>query len=242
MNKSNLQKSLALLVLSVIIVCTGMAASTPLNQIGKSQETKSTAKTESKSKQIVSQDKSESEASPSESVLNANIKFEFEQGGLHQVKVESKTFTQLGVHVSKTEKTLQKHLRMSPGTGLIVDHVIADSPATKKLNELDILVRLDDQLLINEEQLTTLVRNHKPGDQVEFTVIRDGEKKRVGVTLTESKQETKPLLFWEYHKAKDDSKSFTFSHEKHAKNMSCTACHSRASEFGGLFNPSSSRR
>ena len=216
MNTNRLQKSLALLTLLVVSVCVGIAASTPINHPANTQDTNK--ETGAKADEFESQQRFGPQSSLSEDDPKPDSgNDEFEQTGLRKVKFEPKTYTQLGVHVSKTGKTLQKHLRMSPGTGLIVDHVIANSPATKKLEELDILVKMDDQLLINEEQLTTLVRNHAAGDEVEFTVIRDGEKKRVNVTLTESKQDTNPVLFWEFHKSQNDSISIKFSHEKHAK-------------------------
>jgi hypothetical protein len=70
--------------------------------------------------------------------------------------------------------------------GLVVDELVPDSPAAKAgLKEYDVLQKLDDQLLVNPEQLATLVRMHKSGEEITLTVIREGKPTEVKVTLAE---------------------------------------------------------
>ena len=45
------------------------------------------------------------------------------------------------------------------------------------------LYRFDDQLLVNQEQLTALVRVREPGDRVPLTLYRDGDELQLDVVL-----------------------------------------------------------
>ena len=83
--------------------------------------------------------------------------------------------TMLGVHVRATDRTLQRHLKLPPGVGLLVDHVVEGSAAAEVMEPDDVLHRLDDQILVNVDQLTTLIRMRKPGDTVSLSLIREGQ-------------------------------------------------------------------
>jgi|GEM_PF-2419777 len=70
------------------------------------------------------------------------------------------------------------------GTGLTVTGVTAGSPAEMAgLQGGDVLARLNDQILINPAQFTTLVRTMKVGDVVNLSYVRNGEKMEVVATL-----------------------------------------------------------
>lgn len=70
------------------------------------------------------------------------------------------------------------------GTGLTVTGVTPDSPAAKAgLQAGDVLAKLNDQVLVNNGQFTTLVRNMKEGDVVKLAVVRNGEARDVEATL-----------------------------------------------------------
>ena len=68
--------------------------------------------------------------------------------------------------------------------GLIVRHVDADSPAAKAGVQVnDILLKIDDQLLVNPEQLRQLVQLRKEGDQLALTALRKGKELKLQPTL-----------------------------------------------------------
>ena len=68
--------------------------------------------------------------------------------------------------------------------GLIVRHVDADSPAAKAGVQVnDILLKVDDQLLVNPEQLRQLVQMRKDGDKVALTALRKGKEVKVEPAL-----------------------------------------------------------
>ncbi|MCX7887797.1 MAG: PDZ domain-containing protein, partial [Verrucomicrobiae bacterium] len=91
----------------------------------------------------------------------------------------------LGVTTAPVGETLAAHLKLPPGVGLLVEYVDPNSPAAKVLARNDVLHKLGDQLLVNHEQLRTLLRAYKPGDTVTLTVIRNGESREVKVQLAE---------------------------------------------------------
>lgn len=70
------------------------------------------------------------------------------------------------------------------GIGLCVQHVLEGSPADKAgLKPLDVLHKLDEQVLVNDPQFRVLLRTYRPGDQVALTVLRDGKPSVVKVEL-----------------------------------------------------------
>lgn len=53
------------------------------------------------------------------------------------------------------------------------------------LQEHDILLKMDDQILVNLEQLSVLVRGKKKGDEVILTYLRGGKESKANVILGE---------------------------------------------------------
>ena len=92
--------------------------------------------------------------------------------------------TWLGVAITEAPPEISVRLPIEPGTGLVVGDVIANSPAAiSGLQRGDVLARLNEQILVTVKQLQTLVMHRKPGDQVEITFFRKGEKRKVIAVL-----------------------------------------------------------
>jgi hypothetical protein len=108
---------------------------------------------------------------------------------------EMETVTFLGVETHPTDATLAEQLGLAKGTGLVVRAVSPDSPATAVLKKNDILLKLDDQVLIEQRQLAVLVRNHQEGDEVTLTYIRGGKQATARVKL--GKHEVPRMAFFE---------------------------------------------
>lgn len=106
----------------------------------------------------------------------------------------------LGVVVSAADETLRNQVKLPRGVGLSVIEVVADSPAEKcGIKIHDVLEKLDDQLLCNGEQLAALVRSREPGSKVKVSLIRQGNRETVEVTLGEIESEPpKPAPFEEF--------------------------------------------
>lgn len=97
---------------------------------------------------------------------------------------EMETVTFLGVETGPVSKTLISQLGLPDNAGLVVLHIVPDSGAASALQEHDILLKLDDQILIDQHQLSVLVRNRKEGDEVTLTLVRAGKQSTAKVKLT----------------------------------------------------------
>jgi hypothetical protein len=84
-------------------------------------------------------------------------------------KVEMETVAFLGVETAPVSTTTGVQLGLPKGTGLVVNHVVAKSPAEGVLKEHDILLKLDEQILIETRQLSVLIRTRQAGDEVVLT-------------------------------------------------------------------------
>ena len=92
--------------------------------------------------------------------------------------------TWMGVAADELSEELRAQLPLESGTGLIVRTVIPDSPAAAaNLQKNDVLLKLDDQLLTNSQQLRTLVGARKDGDIVKVTYLRRGQQATIDVKL-----------------------------------------------------------
>ena len=104
-----------------------------------------------------------------------------------QDKPAAEAFTEipyLGVATVSAPPPVTSQLKLPPGFGLLVVDVVKDSPAAGAgLQPNDVLVKLDDQQLIEPNQLAVLVRSRKPDDQITLTLIRAGETKTQPVKI-----------------------------------------------------------
>jgi hypothetical protein len=102
-------------------------------------------------------------------------------------KAEKVTF--LGIGASPAPPVLTHQLHLPAGFGLVVDEVVPDGPADKAgLKQFDLIQKFDDQLLVDDRQLTALVHSHKPGETVALTVIRQGDPLTLKAKLAEHEE------------------------------------------------------
>ncbi len=86
------------------------------------------------------------------------------------------------------------HPGLPPGTGLTVSGITPGSPAEKAgLQTGDVLARLNDQILVNPGQFTTLIRTMKEGESVKLAILRKGEPSTVEATLASREEEATPV-------------------------------------------------
>src|SRR5688572_18914625 len=110
-------------------------------------------------------------------------------GGLEDVRatppaVKKEKLTFLGVNTSPIAGRGFENLKLPRGVGVVMDAVDPGGPADQAgIRPGDVLEKLDDQLLVNVEQFTALVRSGKPGDQVTITIYRDGKPMAIKATL-----------------------------------------------------------
>lgn len=62
------------------------------------------------------------------------------------------------------------------GVGFVIKGIDTGGPAeSAQLRPLDVLWKMNDQMLVNEAQLATLLRLQKPGDEVGLSIFRGGQ-------------------------------------------------------------------
>jgi C-terminal processing protease CtpA/Prc len=90
----------------------------------------------------------------------------------------------LGIYMQDIDDELAKAFDIDADQGVLVDDIIDDSPADEAgIRRGDVIVKIDDTEIESSRDLTDLVEDHKPGDEVEVTILRDGEEKSYAVEL-----------------------------------------------------------
>jgi serine protease Do len=97
---------------------------------------------------------------------------------------ETAPVTFLGVDTQPVSRTLTEQLGLPKGVGLVVRTVVPGSAAATTLKPHDILMKLNDQLLIESRQLAVLIRSFKEGDEITLTFYRAGKEMQQKVKLT----------------------------------------------------------
>ncbi|GAA5482866.1 PDZ domain-containing protein [Haloferula sargassicola] len=91
----------------------------------------------------------------------------------------------IGFSVAPLVPEVRAHAPDVPeGVGFLVRQVFDGGPAAKAgVRPYDIVWKLDDQLLVNEAQLATLLRLREPGETVNLAVVRSGQQETVALVL-----------------------------------------------------------
>jgi hypothetical protein len=89
----------------------------------------------------------------------------------------------IGVMTEAVPASLASQLGLAEGTGLVVKQVVSGSPAAAVLKTHDILLKLDEQLLMDMRQLSVLLRMRKENDEVTLTYLRGGKQATAKVKL-----------------------------------------------------------
>ena len=90
----------------------------------------------------------------------------------------------LGVQGQTVEPEVAELYGLPVSEGAVIAGIGEGTPADEAgLNRGDIVVAVDGEEIASMEQLAGVVRNHRPGDVVELTVIRSGDELELQVTL-----------------------------------------------------------
>jgi len=92
----------------------------------------------------------------------------------------------IGVVTRELESDVRAQTGLQEGYGLLVVEIMPDGPAKEAgLQQHDVLVKFDDQKLVNIDQLQVLVRSQKKGDAVTLTVRRAGADQKIKINIGE---------------------------------------------------------
>lgn len=93
----------------------------------------------------------------------------------------------LGIRFGALTPSAAAQLGANVQNGVVIGGVVPGSPAaTAGLQPRDIITAIDGQPLTEESSLPQVLSQHKPGDSVRLTVIRNGQQRDVSVTLGET--------------------------------------------------------
>ena len=99
---------------------------------------------------------------------------------------EGKPTPFVGIAMEPVPPPLRWHFDIDEGFGVMVAMVMDDSPAAKAgIKAHDLVLKVDDQRVVNMEQVKALISSGKKGDSVKLTIISKGQEKTVDVTLDE---------------------------------------------------------
>jgi hypothetical protein len=100
-------------------------------------------------------------------------------------KVPMRKIAWLGM--ATTERVAEVAPELPDGVGLIVQQVAPGTPAAQAgLQRMDIIHKLDEQILVNNPQFRVLMRSFKPGDTIQLSLFRQSKPLTVNVQLGET--------------------------------------------------------
>ena len=117
----------------------------------------------------------------------------------------------LGVAVQTVDPSLAAQLGLEEDTGVLVGHVVENSPAEKAgLKEHDVIVKTDGEPVNSHEAFVETIRAHKKGDKIKLGIIRAGKAQDIEATLSQRESPvTKSLRAIQTQRAAANTKSVT---------------------------------
>jgi S1-C subfamily serine protease len=97
----------------------------------------------------------------------------------------------LGINMIELEGQLAEYFGAKNG-GVLIKSVEEDSPAEKAgFKAGDVIVKIDKTQVDESDKVSDRIREHKKGDQMQFTILRDKKEKTITATLDE-----KETFYW----------------------------------------------
>ncbi len=105
----------------------------------------------------------------------------------------------LGVRTSRLDGVTSHQLGLVAGVHLQVDRVMPGSPAEEAgILPYDVLLKFEDQILVNPDQLKALVRMRNPGETVSLSLVRQSKRLNLSVELIESPADLDMETGWDW--------------------------------------------
>ncbi|MBD3232855.1 MAG: PDZ domain-containing protein [candidate division Zixibacteria bacterium] len=103
----------------------------------------------------------------------------------------------LGVYIQDLDDDMKEAKKLKSTDGVLVDDVVEDSPAEKGgIKAGDVIVKFNGEDAHSDSKLRKLIRKASPGDEVEIVVVRDGDKKKLKVVLSEAAEKSYSYTMW----------------------------------------------
>ncbi len=96
----------------------------------------------------------------------------------------------IGITYSKVTDEMVASLKLPDTSGVIIQEVVANSPASKAgLRQNDVIRAIDSTPITKMENLRQIVQQKQVGDQITLTVLRDGQTLTLSLILAEMPSE-----------------------------------------------------
>ena len=90
----------------------------------------------------------------------------------------------LGVSIQDINNDMAKALKLKNGNGALISQIISNSPAENSgIKNKDVIISVNGEKINDSSHLKNLISNGRPNDRTMLTIIRDGKKKDIMVTL-----------------------------------------------------------
>lgn len=110
-------------------------------------------------------------------------------GSVQDDKEKEESETYMGVYIGEVTESMAERYDLPNTEGVYITSVSHSGPAYKAgLRRGDIVVALDGAAIKDPDQLRDAIKARKPGDKVEVTALRAGERQTLMVTLGERKK------------------------------------------------------
>lgn len=96
---------------------------------------------------------------------------------------EASSTLYIGVELIPVDTSTRKLFKLPETGGLLITGISPGSPADGKLGQGDILLKIGDQIVMNREQIRSLLGAHKNGDEVTLAIVRGGRTESVVIKL-----------------------------------------------------------
>lgn len=96
----------------------------------------------------------------------------------------------LGIYYQEVDETVRGQLRLPDTKGVVILDLVSDSPASEAgLRPRDIIRRIDDFDIHTTDNVSEVISQYKPGDEIVITVFREGQTRLISVKLGDTPEE-----------------------------------------------------
>jgi serine protease Do len=96
----------------------------------------------------------------------------------------------LGIEPGEISPDLAEAMELESKDGVVVQQVVKDTPAAEYgIKQGDVIVRFNDERIVDVQQFMFLVAETRPNTDVTIDVIRDGDRQTLTVRLAERREE-----------------------------------------------------
>lgn len=126
----------------------------------------------------------------------------------------SKGSAWMGVYCQTVDDDIAEAFDLSVDHGVVINDIISGSPADEAgIEEGDVIISFNGEELFDHDDLLEMLEDSSPGNEVKVTVLRDGERKDLQVTLEKARK----LRNYRRYSADDDLGSHYFLHSDHSR-------------------------